>query len=290
MSYKFNILEDDNVAIIYYYKIGSRYVENYFSDSTTRVIYYPSFSETPSDNYPKDIKIGNYYLDSNVELKTSLIHQILTNKLVPKKLIFLYRNPYEKTISGLTEDFHEEIIRHGNAGHVSYIDRNEFIRYLNQFNYSENDLNILSSSFKDMDTRTTLEILETTSSVTLEELYFNILKLYSEYRIDIGEIGIGGHTEFYIQSCYKLISILHKDQDYTLLNLDDSTDNLFVELSKYHTPIERPPIKNDFSNKGYKEVLTQNLSDSSKKKLLDILETNFGFYNLLEQIRKKKNV
>lgn len=291
MDYKFTLLETQKVAIIYYYKVGSRFIENYFKDSKDFLITHPSFSDILSPyEFHTPMQVGNYYANPGCLKDDSFFSKTLKGEILNKSVLIIYRDPYQKTVSGLTEDFHEEIIRYNNDGWARYLNRDEFINYLNKFNYSETDLNILSDTFKNIDTRTTLETLEKTQSVTLQELYYGALTLYAEYRISNKIIGEIGHTEFYLHTPCKLIDMFHVNQKYKLLNLDSSDDNLIDELKLYHPASEHTPVKNHFSNSNFKKILENNLSSIAKERLTSILSDGVGDYIRLEDVRRREYV
>ena len=280
----YNIIEHKSVGIIYYYKVGSRFLDAYFSKYND----FPSsdflrYFIQPSVDIERDdsIKIGKYYIEPKMAPNNSMVNKILKNELVDKPILLLYRHPYEKTISGLCEDFHEEFMRDEDSVH--YIDLNSFYKYIEDTNHSKVYLYFLHKICKGLNTLDTLSFISKNSD--LEESYISLLKKYVEYRIGTREIGVNGHTEFHTEKTFIILNELHPNQKYQLVNLDDKEKNLGSILDTYKIHKNDMYIdKNEYSNNGYKVKLNNTLELKTQQQLYDILKKEMEFYDKLNNI------
>jgi hypothetical protein len=281
MRFNYNIIEYDSVIIIYYYKVGSRFLDTYSSSNFNIKKYSINLSENNAGVFDgvANLKIGKYYVEPTDESTNgSAIHSILTNKLIHKPILLIYRNPYQKTISGLVEDFHEEFMRRGDS--TRYIDMDSFYEYVQDTNYSKLHLMFLNKLCNGLNTMETFELISSDSE--LEYNYINLLKKYVEYRISIAKIGERGHTEFHTYNTFIILNEFNKNQKYVLVNLDDKNTNLQNILDTYCKNKNNEYInKNDFSNNGYKSKLNSVLDLKVKEELYKILENEMQYYNIL---------
>lgn len=292
MIFNYNIIEHSSVIIIYYYKVGSRFLDTYFSSNfgiTTghdNMIPYPNFkkysinlSKTNSE-FITNLKIGNYYIEPDMILTNdTVLKNILKNELVDIPILLIYRDPYQKTISGLVEDFHEEFMR-GDTDSAVYIDVNAFYKYIEDTKYSKIYLTFLNKICNGSNTMDTFNLMSTDSD--LEQDYILLLKKYVEYRISINQIGKTGHTQFHTHSVFIMLNEFNKNQKYVLVNLDDTCINFQNILDTYCRDKKTEYInKNDFSNTGYKTKLDNVLDLKIKEELYKILENEMYYYNML---------
>jgi hypothetical protein len=211
-------------------------------------------------------------------LRNPIIEKILKNELVDTPILLVYRSPYEKTLSGLCEDFHEEFMRGGDS--TRYTDMESFYKYIDDGTHSKIHLNFLNKICNGLNTMDTLTLIENDSE--LKESYISLLKKYAEYRININQIGIEGHTEFHTHKTFSIINELNKQQKYELINLDDKSMNLQNILDTYCKSENNEYIdKNDFSNNGYKSKLDSVLDLKVKEQLYKILENEMHYYTIL---------
>ena len=280
MGLNYNIIEHKSIIIIYYYKVGSRFLDAYFSKYNVikSVDFKQHFVCLFHDNQRGDtIKVGNYYIESDMILSNPIIEKILKNELVDTPILLLYRSPYEKTLSGLCEDFHEEFMRGEDS--VRYIDMESFYKYIDDGTHSKIKLNFLNKICNGLNTMDTLTLIENDSE--LKESYISLLKKYAEYRIIMNQIGIEGHTEFHTHKTFTILNELNKEQKYELVNLDDTNVSLQNILDTYNLNQVEYINKNEFSNSGYKTMLDTMLDLKTKEDLYKILESEMNFYNIL---------
>lgn len=294
MRFNYNIIEYDSVIIIYYYKVGSRFLDAYFASNFGIIIGQYSMVEHPnfkkySVNLSEDnagifngvanLKVGKYYIEPTMLLTNgTVVESILKNELIDTPILLIYRNPYQKTISGLVEDFHEEFMRGDDSVH--YIDVDSFYEYIQDTKYSKLYLRFLNKVCNGLNTMDTLKLISSDSD--LEQTYIELLKKYVEYRISINQIGEYGHTEFHTHNTFIILNEFNKNQKYVLVNLDDKNINLQNILDIYcKNEINEYINKNDFSNNGYKSKLDSVLDLKVKEELYKILENEMHYYNIL---------
>lgn len=284
MTLNYNIIEHPSMVIIYYYKVGSRFLDAYFSEYNT--FHSPDFKRHFINIFDDDykdglVRIGKYYMESHIIENSDILKKIINKESINKPILLIYRNPYEKTLSGICEDFHEEFMRGDDSVH--YIDTELFYEYIKNNTYTKKHLDILNQLCNGLNTMQTFEFLQ--ESYSSERWYMNLLKKYLEYRISIKQIGKYGHTEIHTFNTFTILQELLQNQECLLINLDDESVSLKNILDSYFKHKKKAQInKTDFSNKGFKSKLEGELSLRTKQALNEILQDELHFYNILNNL------
>ena len=260
-------LNEQNVYIINHYKLGTRFVNFWFT-------------KNHQDQIPNVIE---HNLEEGLKYPTSdgNWNNIIERKPINKNILLLYRNPINKTITGLIEDFGESILRGKNS--------DEYDEVLNTI--SNNTYKKLLTRLTDKKEWRVKEFEEVFNSefiydtdIRTDNVYTHLFTSYVEIRRRNNTIN-DRHSEYHTGSFYFLINEYLRDvQNFRIFDLDNEDLNLANVLKQYQKSRNiHTEQKENWSNLNYKSLLTNEFWDSSIfSKIKKDLEDEILFYNALK--------
>lgn len=258
-------LDTPKLYIINDYKIGTRFVNSWFG-------------KNHMDQIPNVLMQDGHGLDSDKSSDKNWV-KILKGKKLTKKILMLYRNPIEKTITGLLEDFSESIIRgkwpqeyKDTVDNINNHVHHKILRTLT-FNNEEN-----SDKF---DAVFSGEFIYDTP-IKSADVFTSLFTSYVDMRRKKQSLN-DKHARYHICSFYFLINEFLRDkQDFTLFNIDNKDIQLSKVLSKYK---KRPKKKLErTTNLQYKKLLTEDFWKSDIFTSIEKdMEDEVLFYNAMKQ-------
>lgn len=230
-------LDTPKLYIINDYKIGTRFVNSWFK-------------KNHMDQVP-NVLIQDEYGNTSDETSDKNWKKILKGKKLTKKILILYRNPIEKTITGLLEDFSESIIRgkhpqeyKDTIDNINNHVHHKILRTLT-FNNEEN-----SDKFDEVFSG---EFIYDTP-IKSDDVFTSLFTSYVDMRRKKQSLN-DKHARYHICSFYFLINEFLRDvQDFELFNIDNKDIQLSKVLSKYK---KSPNNLERTTNLQYKKLLTE---------------------------------
>lgn len=255
-----------NLLIFNDLKVGSRTVEHWFEITAIKVAI-----ETNSfrDFIPKDPSIKND------------IEKILKKIPIEKDILFIYRNPFRKTISGLMEDFNQciRVSRKDDVVMFSKIISNTHNDVLQKI-LKENEGSVYRLFNWDSvdDFKETLEERRELFST----MFFEFLKIKNnEGRL------FEHHSLPMCYSTYQLIKeCMESNQNFYLFDLDDKSISLENFLNKYKEKSESYQNTNNSNISHFDNLTDWFKNDSIHEHLARILDIEYNFYFRLKNHEK----
>lgn len=260
-------LNEQNVYIINHYKLGTRFVNFWFK-------------KNHQDQIPNVIE---HNLEEGLKHPTPDGHwnNIIERKSINKNILLLYRNPINKTITGLIEDFGESILRGKHPDEydevLNTISNNTYKKLLTRLTHKKEWRlsqfeEVFNSEFiYDTDIRT-------------DDVYTYLFTSYVKMRRRNNTIN-NRHSEYHTGSFYFLINEYLRDvQNFKIFDLDNEDLNLANVLKQYQKSRNmQTEKKENWSNLNYKSLLTNEFWNSSIfSKIQKDLEDEILFYNALK--------
>lgn len=265
-QFEFNFMRLQDVGILYTYKVGSRFISNYFQD-------------------PKE-EINACYIVEDDKLISETQYKLPFE--VHSDVLVLYRNPYQKLLSGMIEDFHEGAFVSVNKDEVSF---QEFLEYNGEYDLNKLTIDIIKESLNTDEIESTVlmhELLEKSTFETLNpmELYCDMIVKYIKYRLETNTAD-SKHSKFNNLNLYFLLHTLLEDKGISVKLFD--IDNPKLSLAEFlptftnHPVNEFVPKKKDFSNDVIKNLIDYKVKTELGNNISNVLDYEFVAYKLLKQ-------
>jgi hypothetical protein len=264
MDNEFRIYSNDKLVIITTKKVASRFIEKSLK---LKITY---FENTIIIN--DDLKIEpfkNSIVNSEIRNDINLIN----SKKSKKDLLFLYRNPYNKLISGIAQDFN-----------IIFTDRNFLLDVLLDYYYNEHTINDISKEELKIYAR---EYVNGENKIKNEK-YYKYFKSIYEFLIHkfikysySSENDNTIHTHNYLYILYTFLNNNNIDLNKVKIIDIDSDENLLQNFLNLYE-IETSSIDKE-SNNSTKEIIESLLHKIPNKNLVDNkLKQEYFFYKLLK--------
>lgn len=250
-------LDTTKLYIINDYKVGTRFVNSWFN-------------KKHMDQVPNQIpQMGS---DDKLWVK------ILNRKKINKNILMIYRNPLEKTITGLLEDFSQTIIRGNDPQEykdaLDNINDHVHFKILRSLTFaSEENSDKFDEVFSD-------EFIYDTP-IKSADVFTSLFTSYVDMRRKKQSLN-DKHAKYHICGFYFLVNEFLRDvQDFRLFNIDNKDIQLHKVLSKYKKP---PKEFDSTSNLKYKKLLTEDFWNSDIfKHIKNDMEDEILFYHALKE-------
>lgn len=256
------IYSTDKYFFITKEKVASRFLESLFGDDLDSGIVFDYMFDINN----KKIKP---FIDTNSDIQKQTINDFedALNKKLKKDIIILYRNPNNRFLSGIIQDFNSNIDDKGGEFTLSLLYK--------LFNINSDIEEFMENNKGALQ----LSELETQSGEVIEFLKKSLTS-YMEYSAELNFDGI--HTKNYLHEFYILIKENYFDSNKIILcDIDINLDSLIKTLSL------NPDYTRKNSNNNFKKLLHEILDDKNNKKLSEKiefkLETEFIFYDMLKR-------
>lgn len=249
-AFNLSFAEHDKCLIVFNYKVGSRFIQNALGNN---IVQY-------------DIPIAitdDLIIDTDPQLKEWF--EKITSPFYNKKIIILYRNPYEKLLSGFIEDFQEVALRPEN---YTEHEVEGFLKYSDKYDYNKTTLQLLkelsNSDSIFYNTQNTYMLFEKNSihkKLSASTAYCNLIYHYINWRLDTNRVD-ERHSSYHCIPVYILLKEFFQPKEVILVDIDNeeiSLKNILQEYSKE----EITSVKNDFSNDKVKQVVREYLVNKS---------------------------
>jgi hypothetical protein len=250
-------LNTPKLYIINDYKVGTRFVNSWFN-------------KQHMDQVPNQIpQMGS---DDKLWVK------ILNRKKINKNILMIYRNPLEKTITGLLEDFSETIIRGNDPQEykdaLDNINDHVHFKILKSLTFSNEE-----NSYKFDEVFSNEFIYDT--PIKSADVFTSLFTSYVDMRRKKVSLN-DKHAKYHICGFYFLVNEFLRDvQDFTLFNIDNKDIQLHKVLSKYKKP---PKELESTSNLKYKKLLTEDFWNSDIfKHIKNDMEDEILFYHAMKE-------
>ena len=269
-TFNLSFAEHDKCLIVFNYKVGSRFIQNALGNNIVQ--------------YDTPITItDDLIIDTEPQLKEWF--KKITSPFYNRKIIILYRNPYEKLLSGFIEDFQEVALRPDN-----YIEDEveSFLRHSDKYDYNKTTLQLLkelsNSDSLFYNTQNTYMLFEKNSihqKLSASTAYCNLIYHYINWRLDTNRVD-ERHSSYHCIPVYILLKEFFQPNEVTLVDIDNekiSLKNILQEYSKEEITSE----KNHFSNDKVKQVVREYLlSKSMDEKIRRGIKYESIIYKLLK--------
>lgn len=259
-----HFVSSNDLVGITYAKCGSRFLTSWFKPNGHCVLFNVYF------NYQLNSTVDQVriHIDDNIEnipndylnnIKNNMIKEYsdLLNGTLKKDILLLYRNPFERIISGIIQEFFSEI---------------RLTEYHSKLNLT-NDANLVLLKILN-DTDFFDSIIRNETSITDDE-YYIIQNLLLDYSLEYTDLFLQNtnHTNPQLIQLYTFIqSISNYGNQIKLVNLDNNKVNLDNFLSERFPNNKKTDSQNHHnSNFIFKKMLLKNddnLIISEKQKLI----------------------
>lgn len=269
-TFNLSFAEHDKCLIVYNYKIGSRFIQSSLGNNIVEHILPITITDDST-------------IDTEPKLKE--FFDKITSPFYNKKIIILYRNPYEKLISGFIEDFQEVALRTSN-----YIEHEveSFLKYSGQYDYNKTTLELLkglsNSNSLFYNTQNTFMLFEKNlihKKLSASDAYCNLIYHYINWRLDMNIVD-ERHTSHHCIPVYILIKEFFQQNKIILADIDNKDVSLKNLLQEY-SPQEIISVKNDFSNDKVKYIVRDYLINKSMD---EKLRRSIKYENIMYKLLK----
>lgn len=235
-SFELHYFSSNKLILITFNKGASRFVSNYFEDYTEAVIRVNSEFEI----------VGGHIISSNSEEELSFKGlkeewKSVITKTCSKDIIFLYRNPTERIITGIIQEFATAVCS-GQHAHFKF-------DFLLKNVLKDKPSGIIT--YKHILNHGTGFIYGIYNDDIMEGVRDNIIELFQDYlsELSITPITFTTHTHLYFCYLYFFISSKVIDENkFYLVNLSDKKINLKSILEKYELVSKNSNEKDDDKN------------------------------------------
>lgn len=276
-TFNLSFAEHDECLVVFNYKVGSRFVQSVFGNNITE------------HHLPISINEG-FLFDKPA-------HKEFLNKIKSpsynKKIIILYRNPYEKILSGFIEDFQEVGLRPSHKD--EYVEK-QFLNHGGNYDYNKTTLQLLRELTADNDTfyntQNTYELFEKElihKKLSASTAYCDLIHHYINWRLDTNTVD-EKHTSYHCIPVYIILKEFLEEKEIVLFDLDNKSISL-KDILQIYCLEEIVSEKKDFSNDKVKEVIRNFLRDKTmEEKIRRSLKYETIIYELLKMdYRNYKN-
>lgn len=265
------IYRNDKVIVFTNNKVCSRICDVFFENSGWSI-----HLDFHDDIY--DISGSPMFFDDNEKKHFEItLHEeinLALNGKSKKDIIFLYRNPVDRWISGTIQEFYSII----ESPQLSYLWCKQF-KNNNLYNW----LNDKESNFSDtLDEGTNIEIPQ--------DIYHDMEVLVKDYFGSLADTGYCQNHSTNFLHLYTLLLAIGK-YDKSKMKLLDIGKNDVIPVLKQYVTEESYRIKEistrskeSYSNKDFKKIFYNTLENYNDKKIIhlrDILRTEIAHYNFL---------
>lgn len=262
-----NMMNLADCSIFYNYKVGSRFIQSFFKE--------------PKNEYSFCYCIGHD--------KTYIEPKEFDESLISNRVLMLYRDPFEKMLSGMIEDFQEHILRTENRDEGTI---ENFLKHTNEYEYNLKEIHSLNKVLNEREANNTQFTHQKLFNINFEnntalDTYCNLVIRYIKWRLETLQADLG-HSTFNNLAVYLITNELLKDKDVTLLNLDNTSISLSSFLKTYTKHgIEHHSKKEDFSNQIVKNKIEKRVRAELEYLIHQMMDYEYMTYNLLK--RDKRN-
>lgn len=271
----FRIYSSKKLIVISIVKVATRYLDRLFGKQ----------ERTYFNDIKFDYNNGFIIIPDNENIPENILNDIklINEKKNKKDILILYRNPYERLISGIIQDF-ESDINHSKKNLLFDLLLDYHINLYGNKNNSEieNDVYykyIQKSIFKNYND----------INFNLVEFYKISLEKYILYNFTSNKIS-SRHTSNYIYLLHTIISknILFDSNKITLIDIDKNKNILKDFLKKYDIVSKEEKLKENDSNKLPKSIVNDLISTNLKlNNLIKLyIQDEIFFYNQLKTLNQ----
>lgn len=272
------IADTSNLAIIHTYKVGTRFINAWKNDDENESREF-QFEYCPYRNI-FTLEHGEY----------DIIKKLHQKQNVGKDILVIYRNPIQKTITGLVEDFSQSCLKLQNE-----IEFAETLSHIDNIEYKKIILDIKQKYISDMNKPNEESYSEFKhlfmdgeyiydTDILAEKAWKEFFYAYVLYRMRTFTLS-NRHSSFWSYPCYFLINeFLENNQNFYLLDLDNKSLSLNNFLNKYKSfdlgeQKYDARYSNDFFKKWAFDVLREKQLDID---IISRLQTEISSYHAIK--------